>query len=182
MNGDWIPWAEQVNDNKQGEFVQAWRHVHDIFTAIGAHNVTWVWCPNIYVADSPPLRELYPGDAYVDWVGMDGYNWGATTGHQWRTFSQVFKPTYDNILSITSKPMIIAETGSAEQGGSKANWITDAYTVEIPYLFPQIKAIIWFNEKVQIDWRIESSPSAESAFAKAIQSNFYLSNAFSSYQ
>lgn len=182
MNGDWIPWAEQVNDNKQGEFVQAWRHVHDIFTANGVHNVTWVWCPNIYVADSPPLRELYPGDAYVDWVGMDGYNWGATPKHQWRTFSQVFKPTYDEILSITSKPMIVAETGSAEQGGSKANWITDAYTVEIPYLFPKIKAIIWFNEKVQRDWRIESSPSAESAFAKAIQSNFYLSNSFSSYQ
>ena len=51
MNGDWFPWAERVNGNQPGEYVAAWRHVHDIFTAVGATNATWVWCP---YADSKP--------------------------------------------------------------------------------------------------------------------------------
>ena len=47
MNGGWFAWAEGVNGNKAGEYVAAWRHVHDIFTAVGATNATWVWCPNV---------------------------------------------------------------------------------------------------------------------------------------
>ena len=39
MNGNWFPWSEGVNGNQPGEFVAAWRHVHDIFTAVGADNV-----------------------------------------------------------------------------------------------------------------------------------------------
>ena len=31
MNGWWWPWSEQLNGNNPGEFVAAWRHVHDIF-------------------------------------------------------------------------------------------------------------------------------------------------------
>ena len=47
MNGFWFPWSEGVNGNTPGQFVAAWRHVHDIFTAVGATNATWVWCPNV---------------------------------------------------------------------------------------------------------------------------------------
>ncbi|MBS1863384.1 MAG: hypothetical protein JSS68_16930, partial [Actinobacteria bacterium] len=41
MNGNWFPWAEGVNGNNPGEYVAAWRHVHDIFTQVGATNATW---------------------------------------------------------------------------------------------------------------------------------------------
>ena len=47
MNGNWFPWSEGVNGNQPGEYVAAWRHVHDIFTEVGATNATWVWCPNV---------------------------------------------------------------------------------------------------------------------------------------
>ena len=47
MNGNWFAWMEGVNGNQPGEYVAAWRHVHDIFTAVGATNVSWVWCPNV---------------------------------------------------------------------------------------------------------------------------------------
>ena len=63
MNGFWFPWSEGVNGNKAGEYVAAWRHVHDIFTSIGATNATWVWCP--YVDPEDGLRDLaslYPGN------------------------------------------------------------------------------------------------------------------------
>ena len=183
MNGNWFPWSEQVNGNQPGEYVLAWRHVHDIFTTEGVTSVTWVWSPNVEYPGSTPLEGLYPGDEYVDWLGIDGYNWG-TVPHPdvtgWETFSEVFTQTYTHITALSTKPLMVAETASTEQGGCKANWITDAYSTQIPSNFEKIKAIIWFNENKETDWRIESSPAAQNAFATAIQSSFYATNQYAS--
>ena len=180
MNGNWNPWSEQVNGNKPGQFVLAWRHVHDIFTRLGVTNVTWVWSPNIDFSTSTPLAELYPGDAYVDWAGMSGYNWGTVGAwHVWQSFSSVFSQTYNDILNITSRPIMITETASTEQGGNKASWISDAFVTQLPHNFPRIRAVVWFNEIKETDWRIESSAGAQAAFAAAVQSGIYASNTFS---
>ncbi|MDQ6662628.1 MAG: beta-mannanase [Chloroflexota bacterium] len=181
MNGYWFPWSEGVNGNTKGQFVQAWKHVHDIFTAQGATNVSWLWCPNVEWSHSIPLRELYPGNDYVDWIGMDGYNWSTVYGHKWQTFSQIFQYTYNDILSMgTHKPLMIAETASAERGHDKAGWITDAFLNVLPKAFPEIKAFVWFNENKETDWRIQSSASARAAFAKAVSSPIYASNQYAS--
>jgi hypothetical protein len=180
MNGNWMPWSELVNGNKPGQFVQAWRHIHNIFTSLGVTNVTWVWSPNIDYSNSIPLREVYPGDAYVDWTAMDGYNWGNIGPHSWESFSQVFQQTYYDILGITSKPLMIAETASTEQAGNKASWITDGFVNQLVHTFPLIRGFVWFNQNKETDWRIESSPAAQNAFASAIQSNYYASNNFAS--
>lgn len=179
MNGNWFSWSEQVNGNRPTQYIQAWQHVHNIFTSVGATNVTWVWSPNVMYSGSTPLSELYPGSAYVDWIGMDGYNWSTVAGHHWQSFSQVFQQTYLTILSMSlGKPLMVAETASAQVGGNKAAWITDAFTVQIPRYFPAIKAVIWFDENKETDWRVESSASAQQAFANAIASNIYTSNIF----
>lgn len=179
MNGNWNPWSEQVNGNKPGQFVLAWRHVHDIFTALGATNVTWVWSPNIDFSTSTPLRELYPGDSYVDWVAMDGYNWGNIGAwHTWESFSALFQQTYNELLAITSKPMMIGEMASTEQDGNKAAWISDAYASQIPHNFSRIRAVIWFDQDKETDWRIESSFAAQNAFSTAIQSYIYATNRY----
>ena len=181
MNGNWNPWSEQVNGNKPGQFVLAWRHVHDIFTAQGVTDVTWVWSPNIDFSNSVPLRELYPGDSYVDWVAMDGYNWGNIGAwHTWESFSALFQQTYNEMLAITSKPMMIGEMASTEQDGNKAAWIADAYSSQIPHNFSRIKAVVWFDQDKETDWRIESSFAAQNSFASAIQSGMYTSNRYAS--
>lgn len=181
MNGNWFSWSEQANGNASGEYVAAWHHVHDLFAAAGATNVSWVWCPNIEYAGSAPLGPLYPGDAYVDWLGMDGYNWGTSApGKSWQTFAQVFGPTYTRITALSAKPLLIAETASAEAGGSKAAWIADAFDVAIPQQFPRIRGVVWFNENKETDWRIESSPAAQAAFAQAISSPRYTTNTYGS--
>ncbi len=182
MNGDWFPWSEATNQNQAGEYVQAWRHVHDIFTEVGATNVTWVWCPNVDSSGSLPLDRLYPGDAYVDWIGMDGYNWGPDQGSQagWKSFQEVFGPTYDRLSQMSpDKPMMIAETSSTESGGSKADWIASALIDQLPANFPRVKALVWFNWNADgMDWAIESSPSAQAAFAKSIASDYYAQSQF----
>ena len=176
---DTYPWEETVNGNHRGEFVKMWRHVHNIFTRVGATNVTWVWCPNDeYSGSIKPLSSLYPGNRYVDWTCIDGYNWGAQL-NQWQTFAQVFGPTYSVVAHIApSKPMMIGETASSEHGGSKAQWIRDALSVELPVNFRRIKALVWFNAKDKGDWQIETSRAATAAFRAGIRSKFYAANNF----
>jgi mannan endo-1,4-beta-mannosidase len=187
MNGWWqFPWSEQLNGNQPGDYVKAWRHVHDIFTQVGASNVTWVWCPNIISSQSTPLASLYPGDAYVDWAAMDGYNFGTDRGNSWQTFRQVFSPTYDQLLQLApSKPIMIAETASSENGGAKAAWIADALSVQLPNNFPRIKALVWFNwndNDPSLSWPIESSQASINAFAGGIANSYYATNNFANYE
>ncbi|HCI82127.1 MAG TPA: beta-mannanase [Ktedonobacter sp.] len=182
QNGNWYPWSELRNGNTAGQFVQAWRHVHDIFTQVGATNVTWVWCPNVDYPGAIPLAELYPGDRYVDWVAMDGYNYGTDPSRPtgWKSFYDLFAPTYNELQTLApKKPLMIAETASTEDGGSKAAWITDALKVQLPTNFPKIKAFLWYNANDDnIGLVVETSASAQAAFASGIASAYYVSNSF----
>jgi hypothetical protein len=178
MNGNWFPWAEGVNGNASGQYVAAWRHVHDVFAAVGATNVSWVWCPFVDPAGSmTDLASLYPGDAYVDWTGLDGYNWGTNPASPrgWRSFDQLFADSYEEIAEgiAPSKPLMIAEFGSSEQGGDKAAWIRDALS-RIPVAYPQVRALLWFDKfDDSMDWPIETSSAATAAFAEAVGQPVY---------
>jgi hypothetical protein len=145
-------------------YVAAYRHVHDVVSAEAGDRVVWVWAPNnVDSADAPAAREYYPGDAYVDWTGIDGYNWGTSDpDFEWQDFESVFGPMYDELHAI-GKPIIIGETASAESGGSKAGWIRDI----VPTLtgrFPDVRALVWFDVDKERDWRIRSSHDALQAF------------------
>lgn len=182
MNGFWFPWSEDANGNKRGEFAQAWRHIVDIFRAAGAHNVTWVWCPNVDWAGSgwPALQSLYPGDDYVDWTCLDGFNWGVKNGG-WKKFDEIFRWSYENIMSFApDKPMMIGELGASEKGGSKPAWIRETFGREVPVDFPGVKAIVLYNHVDDQDWRIETSFGSVEAFRAAVASPHYRSNAYDS--
>jgi hypothetical protein len=185
MNGNWFAWMEGVNGNKAGESVTAWRHVHDIFSEVGATNATWVWCPNIDPDNQlRNLSSLYPGDSYVDWTGLDGYNWGTNPARsdRWRSFDSLYKSTYAKITETIapSKPMIVSEVGSSEYGGSKASWIKDMLGT-VPVNYPKIRGLLYFEKYDDgMDWPLETSNSAASAFASGIQNPAYASNQFGS--
>jgi hypothetical protein len=185
MNGSWFAWMEGANGNKTGESVTAWRHVHDIFTEVGATNATWVWCPNVDPENHfRSLSSVYPGDDYVDWTGLDGYNAGTNPikSDHWRTFDQLYSSTYQKIVDTIapSKPMMIGEVGSSEYGGSKATWIHEMLS-SIPVDYPKIRGVVWFDKNEGgMDWPIESSTSATSAFASGIGAPAYAGNQFGS--
>lgn len=173
MNGNWYPWG-LTNGNKPHDYVLAWQHVHNIFTQVGATNATWVWAVTVG-SDLQTNKSLYPGDSYVDWLAMDGYNHGQK---KWQTFSQVFSSTYQKLTTISSKPIMIAETASAPSGGDKAGWITDAFTTELPSKFTQVKAFVWFDENKERNWLISSSAATQQAFATAVHAPIYASNQY----
>lgn len=166
MNGDWYPWCEAVNGNAPGDYIQAWRRVHDVIAAAGASNVTWVWAPN---GGGPGnMAAMYPGDTYVDVLGLDAYNWGTTqTWSSWQTPDALFGTWLAQLRTIApGKDIIITETASTETGGSKADWITAL----ISYLKaqPNVTGFLWFDLAKETDWRINSTPASSTAFSAAL--------------
>jgi hypothetical protein len=183
MNGNWFPWSEGVNGNRSGEYVTAWRHVHDIFEAVGATNASWVWSPNVdWDGNFSKVRSMYPGDAYVDWSALDGYNWGTnpTKPGGWKSFDQVYRSSYRYLTETVapSKPLMIGEVASSEYGGSKAAWIREMLT-KIPTEYTRIRAVLWFDKFDDgMDWPIETSEAASQAFAEGLQNSAYTGNTF----
>lgn len=173
MNGDWFDWGGAENGEDTAGFIRAWRRIHDIFASEGADNVSWVWSPN---SESSPggwassswnnWRNYYPGDAYVDWVGIDGYNWGSLPGGDgWLPVGGIMTPVFDDYAS--RKPIMIAETGSTESGGDKAQWIGGLGTWVKAH--PAVKAVVWFDRTYTStghDWAIDTSSASTAAFGR----------------
>ncbi len=139
--------------------------MHDLFVQVGATNVVWVWCINVAdVPDAPwnHWTNYYPGDDVVDWVGLDAYNWGASSSCCiWTSFSDLVSSPYQDYAG--KKPMMLPETASAEVGGDKGAWIT-AMHQDLKTTYTEIKGVVWFDINKETDWRIASSPSALAAY------------------
>ena len=152
-------------------YKKMFRYVVDRFRKAGAGNVLWVFCPN---AESVPntsydptaswnaLSQYYPGDRYVDILGVDGYNWGTTQKKEkhgwdsrWKTFSEIFEPSCRELRAIArSKPLIFFETATTGHGGNKTEWVKDAINVSGKL---GIEGIVWFQSDKELDWRINSN-------------------------
>lgn len=174
MNGDWYPWSGTANGNKPPEFVRAWRRIHDIFREERATNVTWVWSINhesVPDTKANSYAAYYPGDDYVDWTAISGFNWGTTSRYSvWQGFAHWYaKPLA--YLHTLPKPICIAEFATVEQGGSKAAWLKDAYA-RIG-ADSRIRAVVYFDSleaggSSTQDWRANTSPASLRAFAAAV--------------
>jgi hypothetical protein len=164
MNGNWYPWGTTGKGATAADFVAAWRHIHNLFAQAGADNVIWVWDPNdISPVPDVQLEPYWPGDAYVDWVGITGYL--AIDGPQ--TFDELYDPTMEQMSQFTgNKPFIIAET-SVETGSDELS--------EIQSLVAGVKensdvlGFIWFNYlKNNVDWTLTDRTQARATFASLI--------------
>ena len=187
MNGNWFPWKAGTTPRSTRTFVMAWRHVHDIFARAGATNATWVWCPYVMRAPSAQrFASMYPGDRYVDWTCLDGFNWGSRKNpHAWQTFDSLYHASYQTITAqiAPSKPMLLGEVGSSEYGGSKPAWIRTMLS-QLRTREPRVRAFLWFDV---IDPRprfgrlaipIESSVASLHAFMNGINRRAFTTNTF----
>ena len=180
MDGNWYPWSGAQNDKDPKKYIKAWRHVHDLFGEVGADNAIWTWC--VMDCEVPwtqwnTFSNYYPGDQYVDWVAIDGYNWGSTQGwSKWKTFEQIFSRRYKQIIEkYPGKPIMIGEFATSEVGGDKVQWIKDAFTA-IKEKFPGIKAVVWFNIKKECDWRLHGNNKYLQAFSEAAADPYFKSD------
>nr|WP_313777189.1 glycosyl hydrolase [Mycobacterium sp.] len=169
MNGNWYPWSAGQSASAPEDYVAAFRRIRRIFDDAGANQVQWVWSPNVIInGDSDAISRSYPGDKYVDIIGIDGYNFGDDGGHRWRSPRDLFEPTIVLAGELApTKPVWITEVGSSDRGGDKALWITDL----VSFLrSTSIAGLIWFEaDKVgEPDWRLTSTPETSDAARKAL--------------
>jgi mannan endo-1,4-beta-mannosidase len=161
MNGDWYPWGSSRTN--ASAFVSAFRHVHDVFDAAGAGNVIWLWTVSALSTQlSGDIGQYYPGDSYVDWVGIDGYFRSARN----ESFSDVFDSTFSAVRRFTGKAILIAEVASVP---------TATRPDRIRGLFQRVAAdnsvvgLVWFDyDKTgpsEAAWSIDGDRAALAAFA-----------------
>jgi hypothetical protein len=193
MNGGWWNYgagengSNHIAPNTSASFVAMWRHVHDIFSQVGVSNVTWVWCPNTETSLDASLASVFPGNSYLDWTCIDGYNYDGP----WASFHDRFAADYQTITSTLAptKPMLIGETASTATGGSKPNWITGMFS-DLASSFPKIRGFIWYEIDAvgpngKSDWPIEgpdrTHPDTASinAFTTGIKQLRFTTNSYS---
>ena len=172
-NGDWYDWGvgKEGAGNTDANVAEAFRHIVKIFREENVENVKWVWTTNASNAGKgSTLTGNYPGDEYVDYISIDGYNWGqCQSWSSWQTFSQVFKKAY-NALANIDKPLFIAEISSSELGGNKAEWITDMFD-HFATDFSRVFAVMWFSQSKEAnegDWALNTSQAAVDAWKAGI--------------
>lgn len=144
------------------------RHVVDIFRRQGATNVLWAFAPNAesvpdlsYDADAGwnRIANYYPGNDYVDILGVDGYNWGTSKTmtrdgweSRWLSFGEIFTSPLRQLRELSPhKPLIVFETASTGQGGDKDRWLREALGTAAEW---EVDGFVWFQVKKEEDWRI----------------------------
>lgn len=180
----WGTTEDQYGPESPAIYRRMYIYIVDIFRRSGAGNVLWVFCPN---AESVPstsydpsaswntLSNYYPGDSYVDILGVDGYNWGTTRKKaihgwesRWRTFREIFEAPITELRGLSTsaagKPLIVFETATVGAGGNKNDWIRDALTAAGR---SGIDGIVWFQSDKEVDWRIESA--SDGSYVGALQ-------------
>lgn len=164
------------------DFVEAWRHVHDIFEDEGATNAVWVWV----MTGNPwraPAGPMWPGNDVVDWISWNVYNQsGCRSGpirpDKYESFEQALMPFYrwlhnrgETRFGIdSSKPVMISELGSvlyADDPQRTADWYAEIPDVLREY--PQIKAVTLWDSATSdtCDYRFQRDSSVMDAVGKA---------------
>lgn len=163
MNGNWYPWAVGVNGNTAEHYRAAWARMHSIIG--GASNVSFVWSPNVITIGTTDFGPMFPGADVVDHLGLDGYNFGNTTGHHWQPARELFADSLTRLAGLTPDlPLLITEAASADgdTASAKADWIRDFFALIADE--PRLQAFCWFQMDKERDWRFNSTPQSAAAF------------------
>ena len=171
-NGDWYDWGvgKKGAGNTDANVAEAFRRIVKIFREENVKNVKWVWTTNVTNhGEGATLTGNYPGDEYVDYISIDGYNWGKSQSwSSWKSFAQVFDDAYKAVANI-NKPLFIAEISSSEKGGSKAEWIADMFK-HFSTDYSRVFAVMWFSQSKDYegDWALNTSQAAVNAWKAGI--------------
>ncbi|MFS8130344.1 MAG: glycosyl hydrolase [Candidatus Dojkabacteria bacterium] len=168
----WYPWQGEPDN-----YVAAYRRIVQIFRDNGATNVKFMWNPIVYDG-SGSIDIYYPGDNYIDYIGLSVINLGTGFSKSgvkltWTTCDEKFIPQYAAIANYT-KPVILAEILSSDTGGSKALWYNECFplfktaTKLVGMISVQVDDTYSISE-VNADWRVNSTGSSLQAFKTGVK-------------
>ncbi|OOC55497.1 MULTISPECIES: glycoside hydrolase family 26 protein [Nocardiopsis] len=168
--------------NRRGtpeEFVQAWRHIVDLYREEGADNAIWVWNVTGWKGNFERLPKLWPGNDYVDWLSWEAYNMTGCDIHpHWTevySFEEALRPAYEWIQTEgpehgidPDKPVMIGEMGTTHIGARE----TREWYSEIPDVlrrYERVRAVKVWDNRVSpgCDFRIGANRHARKGFEEA---------------
>ena len=171
MNGDWY----KLFSSQPTAFVNAWRRIVNIFREVGVPNVQWFWCPNATGNGYYGLEEYYPGDGYVYWVGLDGYNWAAAHNTPWQWWGEIFTGDLDRLSNLyPSKRQIIGEFGCHTTPGDKPAWFRDVHQYLKTNRHPKLAGIVYYDYNADgATWAIDQPLAALDAYKAMAQDAYF---------
>jgi beta-mannanase len=171
MNGNWYPWSGVKNNKNTNLYKNAYIKIYNLISQNTSKKIIWIWSINANnLPNSSWNRAInyYPGDKYVDIIGLDGYNWSANTWNIFRrkSFNKIFKKQIEEVKNF-NKPIHITEMASAGFGKNKAKWIEDFFKqIKTNYNF--IHAFVWFNIDKEKTWSIINDKESSKIFEKEL--------------
>ena len=147
MNGTWAAYSGDPQ-----KYIEKWRLVHDVMEE-EAPNVIMVW--TVFTFPQATIKKYYPGDEYVDWVGVNIYN--VVYHNNNKNFSawhedplELLDYVYDNYSH--KKPIQISEFGATHYTTTDGKYYEDFAIDKISRMYnglktkyPRVKSIFYFN-------------------------------------
>ncbi len=170
MNGDWYPWGAAMGGDAPSDFVAMWRRVHGAFDAagLGPSQLQWIWAVNSEDVGGFPAEAFFPGDAAVDWVAVDGYNWGASQSwSSWRSPSEALGPMVNRLRALSARPLALTETATTTatttgpSPSAKSAWVTALFDYAGA---AQARMVVWFNQDKETDWAVFGGAKGDGVF------------------
>jgi Glycosyl hydrolase family 26 len=188
FNGDWMPWSRDIDGSllTAEEHKAMWRRTVDRLRQAEAFpKASIVWCPNEgHYGNGDAFDETvaYPGDAYVDWVCSDGYNFNSSLAwcgqHAgWCDFSEIFHDQRNVEQDFRGrKPLLVGETGTVEDLSDpkrKGNWFRDARTF-IKSSMPGARGLVYFDiAYTDGDWRIATTQASLAGLRELVSDPYF---------
>lgn len=150
MNSDWTSYGGVVNLADPAIFTAVWQRVYRIFQEEGVDNCIWIFNP--HDRQAPPSDwnnslAYYPGNEYVQMIGVTGYNNGTyytQWAEEWREFDVIYDQIWEEYAPrFAAFPWIITEFASSGIGGDKVAWINNMFEHIGDY--PNIRMAVWFS-------------------------------------
>ncbi|WP_216855202.1 stalk domain-containing protein [Paenibacillus alba] len=183
MNGAWVKWH-----GDPAQYIAKFRMLHDVF-AEEASNVAMVWSPGDVPAND--IDPYYPGDAYVDWVGVslyiEPYENGDPSLPSMLPTSSVERLTRLYNTYSDRKPLMLSETGVPHYSHAAQEDFTEWAKLNLqrlyeimPYKYPRLKAITYFNvdqqmENAKNDYSLSDSSEIQAYYRQMIANPYLLS-------
>jgi hypothetical protein len=190
VNDEWGPWNARWNGAGQTDgygdptypdgaerYRDAYRHVVEIFRDESAGNVAFVFHIDAVRPDSGwnGIEAYYPGDAYVDWLGISVYGTldpGVATTQLARRLD--VSGAYATLTRLSRRPIAIAQLGTVERArGEKAAWIRSALRSLRSGRYARVRAVVWWSMDGGASTRIDSTPEALEAFRAGVGGTFF---------
>ncbi len=198
VNGQWFPWngiwngagtlngyGDPTQPDGPERFRDAYRHIIQIAREEGAYNIQWVF--HVNNADDPDvswnrLENYYPGDEWIDWIGVSDYGALTPLDEEWPSFRDQMDAVYPRLAALSaSKPIVVLEFGTALNNplGDQAQWAQQALTDLTSLRWPRIIGFSWWNETWENDdtsahdttMRVQDNPQLANVFRQLVGSN-----------